>query len=395
MTMLFDLPVRRLLTLAVAGMCSVFVVSCAPKPPPGLEVKDGKFYLGGAPYRGVGVNYYDLFTRLAAKPTDESSLEGLRKLAAAGIPFARFNAGAFQPKEWQRYLDDKEAHFAAMDRVVRAAEEAGIGLIPSLFWTSHLDKVAGERGEAWGDPGSRTMELMRTYTTEVVSRYKDSPAIWAWEFGNEWNLHADLPNAADFRKEGEDERDDLKSGHLVVLLNEFAKAVRAVDGSRPVITGHSHPRASAWHNTHENSWKPDSPEQWREVILRDNPPSYDTIGIHIYADTEANEACGKWTTGWLDYLGRLRALADEKKIPVFIGEFGLAEGGKRSPAEVKVRFREILDAMTATHVDLAAVWVFDLANQSKTWNITFTNERAYMLDDVLAANRAWQASPTR
>ena len=34
---------------------------------------------------------------------------------------------------------------------------------------------------------------MRRYTEEVVRRYKDSPAIWGWEFGNEYNLAADLP----------------------------------------------------------------------------------------------------------------------------------------------------------------------------------------------------------
>ena len=40
---------------------------------------------------------------------------------------------------------------------------------------------------------------MRTYIREVVSRYVNSPAIWGWEFGNEYNLPADLPNAADHR----------------------------------------------------------------------------------------------------------------------------------------------------------------------------------------------------
>ena len=32
------------------------------------------------------------------------------------------------------YLKDKEAYFRRLDSVVRAAEEQGIGLIPSLFW---------------------------------------------------------------------------------------------------------------------------------------------------------------------------------------------------------------------------------------------------------------------
>lgn len=370
------------------------LVGCAPEPPqpPGLRVQDGKFYLNGKPYRGVGANYYDLFTRLTAKPEDDSSLRGLAEISQAGVPFVRFNAGGFTEKDWQKYLHNKEAHFAQFDRVVRKAEELGIGLIPSLFWTKRLNKAAGERGEAWGNPKSKTMELMRAYTREVVNRYKDSPAIWAWEFGNEWNLHADLPNAAQFRKEGEDERDDLKSSHLGVVLQEFAGAVRNVDIHRPIITGHSHPRAAGWHNTNEKSWKADTEDQWRQVLIRDNGEVFDTIGIHIYGDMDMGKEVAGWAKDWPHYLQTLRKVADERGFPVFIGEFGLANGGGRTPEQVKERFREILGAMTSARVDMAAVWVYDLPAQNNTWNITFGNDRAYMLQDVIEANRQWAAS---
>ena len=358
---------------------------------PGLAVKDGRFHLNGKPYRGVGANYYDLLTRIDAKPSDESSLEGLRKLGAAGVPFVRFNGGGFSKADWTRYLKNKEAHFAAFDRVVKTAEEAGVGLIPALFWTTQLHRVADERKEAWGDPNSRTIALMRDYVREVVTRYKDSPALWAWELGNEWNLNADLPNAAHFRQPGDDERDDFKSQHMAVVVREFAAAVRAIDTHRPIMSGNSHPRASSWHNTTERSWKPDSKEQWREVILRENTEALDTIGIHIYADNDASE-CGKWAATWGDYLGTLRALASEKKLALYVGEFGLADGGKRGNEEVKTRYREILQALGASQIDLAAVWVFDLPQQNNAWSITFNNSRAYMLQDVIEANKRWNAS---
>lgn len=383
--------------IAASGLLCLLPLARAETPPPnaetpppaGLTVKDGHFHLGGEAIRAVGVNYYELFTRLATKHDSASSLEGLQQLARSGVPFVRFNAGGYSAKDWQRYLSNKEAHFAQMDRVVRAAESAGIGLIPSLFWSRSLSQAAGEHAESWGNPESRTSTLMRDYTTEMVTRYRQSPAIWAWEFGNEWNLSADLPNAADQRKAGQDERDDLKNAHLGVAIKGFTTSVRSLDATRPLITGHSHPRAAAWHNTHEKSWKSDSAEQWREIVLRDNPEPIDTIGIHIYADTEAREACAQWTTGWPDYLGKLRALATELQRPIFIGEFGLAEGGKFDPEEVKSRFRDIISGMEAANIDLAAVWVFDLPSQGKDWNITFTNERSYMLQDVIEANRRW------
>jgi hypothetical protein len=38
-------------------------------------------------------------------------------------------------------------------------------------------------------------------------------------------------------------------------------------------------------------------------------------------------------------------------------------------------------------VPLAALWVFDLKQQDKDWNITATNDRAYMLQAIADANR--------
>ena len=378
-------------TLATAN-----IVPGAPEArntPPGLQVKDGKFLLNGKPCRAVGVNYYDLLTRRVSTPADNSSLEGLKRLAKAGIPFVRFNGGGYSPGDWEKYRTNKAAYFAEYDRVVATAEKAGIGLVPSLLWNPNLQKLVGEHRDAWGNPNSKTIALMRAYVGDVVKRYRHSPAIWAWELGNEWNLKLDLPNAKNFREDGEDERDDFTSAQLAVAMKEFAAAVRAHDPHRPILSGHSHPRFSAWHNTHERSWSADSFEQWREVILRDNPEEFDTLGIHIYAETEPREACGRWAESWVDYLQKLRSLANEKRRPVFVGEFGLAEGKDRSQEQVKERFREILSAMTATGIDLAAVWVFDLPSQKDSWNIDFENHRAYMLHDVVEANHMWQKKP--
>ena len=118
----------------------------------------------------------------------------------------------------------------------------------------------------------------------IVQRYKDSPAVWAWEFGNEPNLMADLPNAAQFRKKGGTEHDDLTSEVMVVMLDRVCQGSPAARHHRPIIAGHSHPRPSAWHNTAEKSWKADSREQTLEIIRRDNPAPLDTIAIHIYGD---------------------------------------------------------------------------------------------------------------
>ena len=186
----------------------------------GLTVDaDGALLRNGVPYGGFGVNYFSAFSRVLLDPDDTSYEEGFKELASYEIPFARVMFTGFWPSNMELYMEDKPAYFQRMDAVVKSAEENGIGLIPSLFWYDGMvpDLVAEPRDQ-WGNPESKTHAFMRNYINEVVTRYKDSPAIWGWELGNEYNLGADLPNAAEHRPKivphlgtltSRSERDDL------------------------------------------------------------------------------------------------------------------------------------------------------------------------------------------
>lgn len=371
--------------LACAAACGVCVLAQAEEKP-GLTLKDGRLFREGHPYRGVGCNYFDLFLRVLNNPDNTTSLTGLERLAEAGIPFVRFS-GPYSAKEWRFYRDNKEEYFRRFDRVVRAAEKCGIGLIPSLFWTLSLSDLLGEPRDQWGNPQSRTLQVMRQYTDEVVGRYKDSPALWAWEFGNEINLKVDLPNAAQFRPKNGTARDDTTSAHMVTMLSEFAKAVRKQDAWRPIFSGHSHPRMYAWNNTASRSWKPDTQAQAREIILRDNPGPLNTIGIHFYGDQPVKTELGEWAANRLHYLDWLRDVADQAKRPLFVGEFGLAE--RKDDVAERLVFEALLAEMEEAGVDLAAFWVYDLPKQGGSWNASFDNERAYMIALTAEANRRW------
>jgi len=164
---------------------------------PGLSVaRDGSLLRNGVPYRGVGVNYTDAFLRPLRHPEDESYRDDFRKLAANHIPFARIIACGFSPSDYQLYLHDKETYFKLLDGVVQAAEESNVGLIADLFWSNTaVPDLVGEPRDQWGNSQSKTRQFMRTYIREVVSRYVNSPAIWGWEFGNEYNLSLDSPDA--------------------------------------------------------------------------------------------------------------------------------------------------------------------------------------------------------
>ena len=203
-----------------------------PVEPPGLSVREGQLVLAGRPYRGVGANYFDLFLRILHEPTNSTSLRALEQLCESGIPFVRF-ATAFNAHDYRVYLEDQEAYFQRLDQVVKTAERCKVGLIPSLLWNLDLPDAVGEHRDQWENPKSKTIGTMRQYVGDVVHRYKDSPAIWAWEFGNEPNLSVDLPNAIDFRRKGGTERDDLKSQHMVAAMTEFVSEVRRHDTWMP------------------------------------------------------------------------------------------------------------------------------------------------------------------
>ncbi|MCI0478819.1 MAG: cellulase family glycosylhydrolase, partial [Anaerolineales bacterium] len=260
----------------------------------------------------------------------------------------------------------------------------GVGLIPSLFWFyAGVPDLVGEPCDQWGNPQSRTLAFMREYVRDVVTRYKDSPATWAWEFGNEFNLVANLPNAKEHRPHVAPSlgtpslrtaRDELTYEMIRTAHAEFGREVRRHDPYRAILTGDSILRDSAWHNWKENNWKKDTPEQFAEMLAAGNPDPINAISIHVYDDAPLR-------------LTNALVAARNLKKPLFIGEFGV----KGPRAESEAEFRKLLAAIETNAVPLAAVWVFDFKPQDQDWNITMTNDRSYQLTAVAEANRRLQA----
>lgn len=366
----------------------------AADAPNGLYVRDGILMRAGQPYRGVGVNYFSLFSRLIEDGKDESSLRSLEQLSKAGVPFVRFMAGGFWPRDWHLYQTNSEDYFRRFDRVVRAAEDAHIGLIPSLFWHyPTVPDLVGEPIDQLGNPDSKTTAFIRRYSEEIAIRYKSSPAIYAWEFGNEYALAADLPNAATQRPQIVPElgtpktrsaRDELTSQAATQAFSIFAREVRRHDTTRPIISGNALPRISPWHNTREKSWKADSAAQFEEILLRDNPDPFDCLSVHVYPPAD-----GKFPAPAQDMaelIHQLAKISGDVHKPLFIGEFGEIQKGDDHAAQKRM-VEEILAAIESDKVPLAALWVFDLKVQEHTLNVTFDNPRKDLLELVAQTNR--------
>jgi hypothetical protein len=345
----------------------------------------------GKPYRGVGVNYFDAFYRTLSSGSDTSYRAGFSYLKSRGIPFIRFMACGFWPKQWKLYQKNKAEYFARLDSFIKAAEKYKIGLIPSLFWNiSTIPDLVGEPVDQWGNPDSKTIAFMKTYTRELVMRYHDSPAIWGWEFGNEMNLETDLPGehfppvtVENGTPPKRSPADKLSTGDMITALTEFAKTVRLYDASRIIISGNSNPRPSAYHLYTDHSWGRDSINNYGYMLGVQNPDPVNTISVHIYPDQEFQYFTGN-PASLKDIIRAAMGAARQMNKPLFIGEFGspLTLGTEKEHQ----KFKELLNDIKTSKVPLAALWVFDYTPQDKDWNVTI-HSRQYQLDEIAELNK--------
>ncbi|MBM3290785.1 MAG: glycoside hydrolase family 5 protein, partial [Candidatus Hydrogenedentes bacterium] len=294
------------------------------------------------------------------------------------------------------YAENRDEYFARLNAVVKCAEENGVGLVPSLFWhNACLPDLVGEPRNQWGNPESRTIAFMREYTREVVSRYVQSPAIWMWEFGNEYDLAVDLPNAADHRPgvnvnagtpPSRSEADDLRFDMAAVAFREFAATVRAIDPHRPITTGNSLPRPASYHQRAELKWTADTREQFVEQLIAFNPDPCNTLSVHIYPP-DHEKRFSQSTTSYDEILALCMDASRTSGKPLFVGEWGArddAEGPARDAAR-RDNF-ELITAIDRNNVPLAALWVYDFPEQDSFANVTSANGRKYLLKAVELAN---------
>lgn len=377
--------VRGTIVCALSLLPLTAVPSVRPTSDLGLSVSTtGTLLRNGAPYRAIGVNYYDAFLRTLRDPNDDTYKQGFAQLNAHGIPFARFSAGAFRAADLQLYQIDKEAYFHRLDAVVQAAEKSHVGLIASLFWSiSAISDVVHEPREQWANSSSQTRQFMRRYTQDVVSRYVDSPAIWGWEFSNELSLPVDMPTTA-VAPEHALSYDTFRSAAL-----DFAGVVRKIDPHRIVLTGDSLPRANAYRNAHGGAGGPDSETEFGDILLRDNPGPFSPICIHA---SQAN--IGRYFSNRQVSLQQLLdacvAIGQRERKPVYLEEFiPLPKGPVAlAPDAERQYFSRELSEIEHSQVPLASVWMYDRKLASGPFNLTFGGDHSYMLEMIGAFNRS-------
>lgn len=365
----------------------------------GLIQSGSKVLLFGKEFRAMGMNIYDGFIDMieTGRLDDMTIVQHFRTIRENDIPYVRLNFSQFWPVTYRRYEADKASYYYVMDRVVRAAEEVGIGLIPCLFWHQiGTSDYCDEPFNSWGDPSSKTRAFMQQYVKEVVDRYKDSPSIFAWEFTNEMNLYCDLPYAASAMantinlamgtRSSRTKDDYMTTDIMVDAMNAFAAEVRKYDQDRIITSGNGFTREAAynWYTSKGANW-PDTMEEFKRILEIQNPADLALVSIHVYYDQPARGADQLRTA--YGYTTEVKKHCDEIGRPLFVGEYA-GDVTEWDHEVVRQQFYNVFTAIRDNEIPLSAVWSGWCNERHYEKNILANPDLYYIVKEIGDYNRA-------
>lgn len=352
----------------------------------GIQVAaNGVMKLAGKDLYVAGTNCYNLLNQCF---NDFSSAEAKRTLDVLkenGISLVRFNCGGFSHDYIGLYMQDPEGYLKLLREIVDYAQELEIGLIPSFFWLYHaVPDYYDEPLRSWGREGSQTVQFLCDYTAAVVNKLKDSKAIFAWEFGNEFNLSCDLPNVTEHlpalpahsARDKRTEADYLSAEDVSFALAKFSQTIRTLDSSGRMITsGNATLRPSQYNQLKYNSWAQDTYEEYKEVAGMFTPDGVDTVSEHVYFQQQTT--FGKELT-LPQYLSHMMQMSKELKKAYFVGEWG---GGSD---EDMSGYREIGNDLVDAGVQVCLFWNFNLNEGAVEYSYSADSVRGKRIFAVLA-----------
>ncbi len=353
----------------------------------GLELWRGNYE-----FTNIGVNIPDLFVRFLNN-RDGDAIAAMKDASKVGARFVRCDGCTRSASEFQRYVTDKGSWLAAFQRMLSAADELGISIVPVLLPDIHtipaygvLSPARPQDGSigAYLSDGTSSNRIAIQYVSSIVTRFKDDPRVLFWEIGDEYNLNADQPAVSGSRTEAE----CFSSDQVRSFLIELSSTIKAIDKNHLVSSGNADMRPNSWHLRQEmlvhrsdpNKWdySPDGPtdsfNEYSQMIDFFTPTSIDIVSVH-----EAPPGLNR--VGWLveDDEHALRLPWSQQAAgsvhadttgapsgkPIFIGAFGqpFLSGDKALPIDWTLDFlRRIRNGPTS----LCALSIWDTGDSNPT-----------------------------
>ncbi|KAH7268868.1 hypothetical protein FSOLCH5_007807 [Fusarium solani] len=273
-----------------------------------VTVKGDKFQLNGKDFYFAGSNAY----YLPFQDDEKDALRGLTAAKKAGLNVMRtwgFNDrnATTDPNGLPKYggegAGDTSVYFQTwengkskinlerFDRVVNAASKAGVKLIVALTnnWADYggMDVYTVNLGGKYHDDFYRVPKIKNAYKRYVkamVNRYKNSPAIMAWELANEPRCGADgvrnLPRS-----------DNCTPKLLSDWVEEMSAYVKSLDPDHLVTWG-----GEGGFNRESDDWAyngSDGGDFDHEIAL----PNIDFGVFHTYPDWWSKTV--SWSNQWI------------------------------------------------------------------------------------------------
>ena len=359
-----------------------------------LTVKGDAILCNGVPIRELGVNDFSPMSRLVTGGGMVNYYSQMERMRDFGIRYVRaflgfpaYLKGAIYTNTYFRTTPEKEEeYYALLKSYLDAADKCDIGVVLCFFpdpWV--IPDAIGERlNVAFGMDGnlltnSASMQLMAHIIEQVVTRFKDHPAIAGWEAQNEWDLKADYQTLPEVRTDlgtlssYTKEEDTLTLSTMKTLTQWVCQKIKEYDTSDILVSsGNNGPiRQSSYEYAFGDTSMPsgDIGSTYIAACISDlNLAPVNAISIHRYSTLMGARSL----FDSYDLLVSIRKKAKElhrttgRDVSFIIGEFGAAwwapafddaYEGFNNNTDVE-QYEKGLSSIYDSGVQLAFVWAW-------------------------------------
>ncbi len=307
--------VLLLATLTIVAV--IFISGCVQQVPleqPGKNLsfvyaQGTEFMIDGKPFRFVGAFAFPIFTEyLYGKSVSSLKYKWNIDRYFESLPE---NVNVIRVFTWGPYMKNfygyTEPNWERLDYFVKSAEAHGIYIIWVLhdYWDYTPTGVQPVyHYKFWEDESAKQIILKQ------VERYKDSPAIFAWELMNEgdaqtiWN--------------------DAEWSQVVAWIEDVSKAIKAIDNRHLVSTGFSNENMRETYFYYPYSY----PARHEAVINVHKLLTIDFVTFHVYGSpapdfqTNASFFTEQFRTEVAWYFTEMDKIRKELNKPAVVEEFG-------------------------------------------------------------------------
>ncbi len=353
-------------------------------------------------------------TAMARKALDDAKM-------LAGANYVRIAPAGFWPQDLALWQNNPTAYWALMDTMMHDMYARGLSAEVDLTWHyTRFSTLAGDTlSDFFGNPNSASYQLWARYVREFVTRYKNDPqaSIYLYMIGNESNLSTDLDGRALHCAQSAgwlcENFGNYSTNQMLAFQTRAASLIRTLDSTRPITSGNSVARPSAYHLQRKPGWLAGGPDWTLDTKaqlvshLTYITQGMDLLELHFYnfpstdGSKRDNERfcpgpdCIEGANN-ADLLDVYQLVADAMGKKLHIGEYGDFDPYlKDFLPDFGPFVRNILDKTVALQIPYSAPWSFEFyLSRTSTYSQSgsFQNIEPGYTDSLLTYIRNTNAS---